>query len=108
MDDYELCLKLQEAIAMGNSNAAKNYVTQLATKKANISLFKMNEKDLVTDIHKKTQEVLCNIHSQLGQLKSVQIYISYYTKVSELKNIVKIFQNISNFLLRFFFFNLSF
>ena len=89
MEEYEICLNLQEAIAMGNIREAQNLTRKLAEKKINISMFpiKTNQTDL-TDMHKTIKTVVCNIHNQHEKQKSILINISFYTKISEIKSLV--------------------
>ena len=87
MEEYELCLQLQEAIAMGKIKEAQDLTRKLAFKKANISMFPLKTKDLVlTEMHKTTKTIVVNIHNQYGEKKGDLINVSFFTKISEIKN----------------------
>jgi hypothetical protein len=87
MEEYELCLQLQEAIAMGKLKEAQDVTRKLAIKKINLSMFPLKTKDLVlTDMHKTTKTIVVNIHNQFGEKKGDLITASFFTKISEIKN----------------------
>ncbi len=87
MDDYDTCLLLQEAIALGKIEDAKKQAILLARKKSSVSFFPVRvPQGQQTAIHKTVKSVLCNVHNQRGEKKTVVVYVSFFTKVSELKS----------------------